>query len=379
MRLKGAGLRPRAARALDPHVPEAGGEFGVTQIQNGKSTMNIIDFKTVLANVMRFNERVIAGGGAVKDLIVPMAWGDPGLGKTDIAAATAEELGWSLVYADLATRDPAELAGLPWIKDGRSIRCRPDWLPSDGQGFLFLDELPQAGVANLNIAATLIREHRIGEHALAAGWMVVCAGNHPHNRAGTTTMPSHVRNRLMHITVEADVKVWASWAANRGVDPVLVAYNRYRAAEYRRKFSPADNAYPTPRTWAMSDQVLRLGLPSALEQECLSGTIGAAASADLAGFRRTCASLPDPDAIIGDPDHYLLPEDPATLYALMGALAHRAKAGTFAAIVRYLDRLPQQEFAVVCVLDATARDPALMTTSGYQRWAAAKGDLLTNR
>jgi hypothetical protein len=161
MRLKGAGLRPRAARALDPHAREAGGEFGVTQTESGKSTMNIIDFKTVLASVMRSNERVVAGGGAVKDLIVPMVWGDPGLGKTDIAAATAENLGWGLVYADLATRDPAELAGLPWIKDGRSIRCRPDWQPCEGLGLLFLDELPQAGVANLNIAATLIREHRI--------------------------------------------------------------------------------------------------------------------------------------------------------------------------------------------------------------------------
>lgn len=63
-----------------------------------------------------------------------------------------------LVYADLATRDPAELAGLPWTKDSRSIRCRPDWLPREGQGLLFLDELPQAGVANLNIAATLIAD-----------------------------------------------------------------------------------------------------------------------------------------------------------------------------------------------------------------------------
>jgi hypothetical protein len=35
-----------------------------------------------------------------------MAWGDRGPGKTDIGPATAEDLGWGLVYADLATRDP---------------------------------------------------------------------------------------------------------------------------------------------------------------------------------------------------------------------------------------------------------------------------------
>jgi MoxR-like ATPase len=106
-----------------------------------------------------------------------MAWGDPGLGKSDIAEAVVADLRWDLMYANLATRDPAELAGMPWVREGKTIRCRPDWLPETGSGMLFLDELPQAGIANRNIAAaTLIREHRIGEHRLPATWMVVCAG-----------------------------------------------------------------------------------------------------------------------------------------------------------------------------------------------------------
>lgn len=80
----------------------------------------------------------------------------------------AESLGLELVYADLVTRDPADLGGMPWVKVGRTIRCRPDWMPIDGKGILYLDEPPQAGISNLNIAATLIREHRIGEHRLPA-------------------------------------------------------------------------------------------------------------------------------------------------------------------------------------------------------------------
>src|SRR5260370_522819 len=191
-----------------------------------------------------------------------MAWGDPGLGKSDIAEAVAQDLGLDLIYADLATRDPAELAGIPWVRDGRTIRCRPDWLPDAGSGILFLDELPQAGIANLNIAATLIRDHRIGEHRLPPTWMVVCAGNHQHNRAGTTTMPSHVRNRLLHLDIDADANAWAQWASARRVDPMLIAYNRYRAQEYHHKFSPTDNPYPTPRTWTPGHQFLHLPVPT---------------------------------------------------------------------------------------------------------------------
>jgi hypothetical protein len=63
----------------------------------------------------------------------------------------------------------------------------------------------------------------------------------------------------------------------------------------------------------------------------------------------------------------------------MGALGSRATRRNLEAILRYLDRLPEQEFSVVCVLDATARDRSLEQTAAYQRWAAAHGDLLTNR
>ena len=62
----------------------------------------------------------------------------------------------------------------------------------------------------------------------------------------------------------------------------------------------------------------------------------------------------------------------------MEALSYRATPKNLPAIVLYLDRLPEQEFAVVCIVDATARrDPDLMITGAYQSWAAARGDLLS--
>jgi MoxR-like ATPase len=354
--------------------------------------MNIPNFARVLDAILRQNVAMAQSGGQPRDYLVPMAWGDPGLGKTEIVESVAaglgdlgrdlvpasdEDSGWRVIFADLQTRDPADLGGLPWIADGRAIRCRPDWLPTAGRGILFLDELPQAGLTNMNIAASLIRDHRIGEHALPPTWMVVCAGNHQHNRAGTTTMPTHVRNRLVHLTIEADVNAWAAWAARRGIAPMLVAYNRYRAAEYHHRFSATDNAYPSPRSWSMADRVLQLDLPEALQRECVSGAVGSPASADFTGFQQVFRSLPDVDAILLNPDAGPLPQDAMTSYALMGALAWRATPRNFAAVVRYLDRLPEQEFSVACVVDATARDEQLTMTTAYQTWAAAHGTMLS--
>ena len=105
--------------------------------------------------------------------------------------------------------------------------------------------------------------------------------------------------------------------------------------------------------------------------------IGPGAGADFAAFCEICASLPDVNAIIADPDRGVIPGDPMTSHALMGALSYHATPANFAAIVRYLDRLPEQEYAVVCIVDATARNGDLMVTGAYQSWAAAHGELLS--
>ncbi len=88
--------------------------------------------------------------------------------------------------------------------------------------------------------------------------------------------------------------------------------------------------------------------------------------------------MPDPDACIREPESAALPACPMTRYALMGALAYRATAATLAPIARYIARLSEQEFAVVCMRGTTARNPALMHTAAYQAWAVSHGDLLTN-
>ena len=69
--------------------------------------------------------------------------------------------------------------------------------------------------------------------------------------------------------------------------------------------------------------------------------------------------------------------EPAFGGEFTGPRSYRARPGNFAAITRYLDRLPEQEFAVVCIVDATARDADLTITAAYQHWAAAHGELLS--
>jgi len=63
-----------------------------------------------------------------------------------------------------------------------------------------------------------------------------------------------------------------------------------------------------------------------------------------------------------------VPENAAAQYAVASALARCASDTNFDRICLYLNRLPT-EFRVLCVRDATLRQPAIRSTAGYTKWA----------
>ena len=75
---------------------------------------------------------------------VPYLVSGAGIGKTTVVHEISNELGIDCQILSLAQYDAGELAG--WVlpnADGETMdrRC-PDWMPRDGKGILFLDELP---------------------------------------------------------------------------------------------------------------------------------------------------------------------------------------------------------------------------------------------
>ena len=67
----------------------------------------------------------------------------------------AHELGLALQDIRALLLDPVDIRGLPYLgPDGRSKWAAPDFLPSDGAGILFLDELnaaPWSGTPRLDL------------------------------------------------------------------------------------------------------------------------------------------------------------------------------------------------------------------------------------
>jgi hypothetical protein len=93
------------------------------------------------------------------------------------------------------------------------------------------------------------------------------------------------------------------------------------------------------------------------------------------GFLRIFRTLPSPDSILMNPMHAPTPEDPATLYALTGALARQASEQNMDRLVQYANRLPD-EFSVMLIRDALSASPEVVNTRAYIQWASDHQDVL---
>src|SRR5271157_5364050 len=298
-------------------------------------------------------------------------WGAPGWRKSAVVRQLATELGIALRDVRALLLDPVDLRGLPFLgSDGRSKWATPDFLPQNGTGILFLDELNAAPAMVQASCYQLVLDRKLGEYVLPDGWAIIAAGNRDSDRAVTTRMPTPLRNRFVHLEFEVDVQEWSEWAIQAGIRPEVIAFLRFRP-ELLSAFDRDANAFPSPRSWEFVSRILDcLDSQSnpAIEHEVIAGAVGPGAATEFSAFLRMFRELPNIDAILLNPTQEPVPENAAAQYAVASALARCASDTNFDRVCLYLDRLPT-EFRVLCVRDASLREPAIRCTAGYVKWA----------
>lgn len=349
-----------------------------------------------LRSIMLHNIEVAEKGSSVNDYIIPFFIGDPGVGKTDIPKQVAEEAGIPYFQTIVAQYDAGEMAGLPFIGERAvehinekgehstsiektMIRLRPSYLPDINDpnqlvGIYNLDELPQAFLANQNICSQIVNEYRVGDHRISRGITICATGNKPENKAGTTTMPTHLKDRLNFITIEVDADDWLEYASKKGLDRRVRAYIKQNPGKLH-KFNVAANANQTPRSWTKTSAILGLNLPQAIRTEAIAGQIGEGAGSEFESWLRVEDRMPKLEDVINKPEEAPLfgNRDSDVLYLLVTALADVAKPDNIENIIKYIKRIPAQEFAAVWAKDAFTRDKSLLQLSAVTKWKLTDG------
>lgn len=296
-------------------------------------------------------------------------WGPPGVGKSSVVRKVAAETNRRLVDVRATLLDPVDLRGLPRLSQDTAVWCPPAFLPRDGEGILFLDELAQAPPLVQSACLQLVLDRKLGEYTLPDGWAVIAASNRTEDRAGTHRLVSPLLNRFVHLDLDVEADDWQAWAVTAGIVPEVRAFLQFRPA-LLFQFEPNANprAFPTPRSWQFVSDVLPT-LPACLVHRVVAGCVGDGAAAEFVAFLRLYRELPEIDVVLQSPDTAPVPGDPAVLYALVGALVEKCKGdrAPLAAFVKYAIRLPD-EFAMLAVRDALAVQPKLVSLPAVQQW-----------
>lgn len=244
----------------------------------------------------------------------------------------------------------------------------PDFLPTKGEGILFLDEMNSAPQSVQAAAYGLVLNRRLGEYELPKGWAILAAGNRAGDRGVVNTMPSPLANRLVHIDFEVDVEDWYDWATAAGVSDITRAFIKFRP-NLLHSFNPAANerAFPSPRTWHFVDDVSKSNLSHEVEYELIKGTVGEGAAAEYLAFTRQLKDLPSVEEILMNPDGAPLPEAPATQYAVCTMLDRKITGNNIGAALTYLERM-SPEFQVLCLRSAAIANRTITKTKEFIAW-----------
>uniref|UniRef100_UPI0025DB766D AAA family ATPase n=1 Tax=Sulfuricurvum sp. TaxID=2025608 RepID=UPI0025DB766D len=120
---------------------------------------------------MRTKDTIETMGALIDAKIPTFLWGAPGIGKSSIIKQIARESGIECIDLRLSLMDPTDLKGIPFYeKDSHSaLWAPPSFLPREGRGILFLDELNSAAPAVQASAYQLILDRKVGEYTLPEG------------------------------------------------------------------------------------------------------------------------------------------------------------------------------------------------------------------
>jgi len=317
--------------------------------------------------------------------------GAPGVGKTDIVnqATTAADADMLTVYC--ACSDPTDPKGMPatWYQnyqDGTGQQVA-DFIPF---GYLqqlihterplvcFLDDVGGAAPAVQLSYMNLVHARKTGDGTPISPLVTfIAATNRRQDKAGVSGMLEPFKSRFTTIVeLEPDLDSWCQWALTENLPMEVISFVRFRPGLLNDFHPSADLVNsPSPRTVHNVAKLLALGLPVELEYPTIAGAAGEGFAGEFLGFLKIFRSLPSPDAVLMSPDTHPVPEDPATLFALTGALARKSSTTNFDAVTTYAARMPA-EFSVCLVKDAIAQKPELTVTKAFVSWATTHADIL---
>ncbi|PLY15901.1 AAA family ATPase [Sulfurimonas sp. CVO] len=322
---------------------------------------------------MKATSLTTAINSLVEQKVPTFLWGAPGIGKSSIVKQIAQSRGIGFIDLRLALMDPTDLKGIPFYdkESHTALWAPPAFLPKEGEGILFLDELNSAAPSVQASAYQLILDRKVGEYELPDGWAIVAAGNREGDRGVTYRMPSPLANRFVHFEMSVDVEDWRLWAYKRGVDERVISYISYKNEHLFTFDAKSDmKSFATPRSWEYVNSILESKISSELLLDVISGAVGRDVAVSFLAFIKVMKRLPDIETILktGSGEYS---DEVDVLYALstglVSAYLRESRDERLDNLLKYTLGL-KSEFAVIIVQDLQRNGITMEHSEVFKEW-----------
>ena len=299
-------------------------------------------------------------------------WGGVGVGKSEIVHKVAKDMGYRIEDVRVALLDPVDLRGVPSVEDGRTVFNPPVFLPTDKQPktLLFLDELPQGSPSVQNALFQLIKDRKLGEYTLPEDTVIVSAGNRVQDKAGANRVNTALGDRFVHLNLDVCHQEWIDWGIKtKKIKQEVLSFISWQGEDYLYNFDKNASVNATPRAWEYTSNVLATDPDSEIEQELYAGIIGEGIAPEFIAFVRRFRNLPSVDVLLKNPEDVLqdLELKSDMIYMIVGVLAKNMNKDNIQKYYEFLRDTQdiQDEFLVMAMTMATARDESLKKTKTY--------------
>jgi len=262
-------------------------------------------------------------------------WGPPGIGKSELVADIAQELGGYMIDLRLGQMEPTDIRGIPFYnKDsGKMDWAEPVDLPTKEFAsqypivVLFLDEMNSAAPSVQAAAYQLILNRRSGKYFLPDNVVMVAAGNRESDKGVTYRMPTPLANRFIHQEMRVDFPSYQEWAVNNNIHKDVVGYLSF-AKQDLYDFDPksASRAFATPRSWTFVSQILEDedGDDDTI-MNLIAGTVGEGLAVKFMTHRKIAGRMPKPEDILAGKEKELNVKEVSAMYSLVIGMCYELK------------------------------------------------------
>jgi len=261
-------------------------------------------------------------------------WGPPGIGKSELIADITKELGGHMIDLRLGQMDPTDIRGIPFYnKDGNVMDWAPPIdLPTEEMAkqypivVLFFDEMNSAAPSVQAAAYQLVLNRRIGKYVLPDNVVIVAAGNREGDKGVTYKMPAPLANRFIHLEMRVDFDSWVKWAVLNNIHKDVVGYVSF-AKQDLFDFDPksSSRSFATPRSWTFVSQLLEDNLPTNIETDLVSGTVGDGTAIKFMAHRKIAGQMPNPTEVLEGKVKELKLKEISAMYSLTISMCYELK------------------------------------------------------